>query len=115
MNFLSNRMEYFNISHIIWLVLVISIVLSIFFIFRHRSTKAKKLCLICMCALNIAMYIPYKIVFCLRVPGSHILSELPLHLCSFNLILMPVAVPSNGLLFGILEKLFRRERKLQHR
>lgn len=96
MDFFSNKMQYFNISHILWLLIVVGIVLSVFFVFRNKSEKTKYICLISMCVLNIVLYIPYKIVFCATVKGSLILSELPLHLCSFNLILMPIAIATKN-------------------
>lgn len=91
MNFISYKMQYFNIAHIAWLILCPVIILSVYFIFRHRSQKAKFWALMGMCIFNICLYLPYKFYMCIKI-GSPILNELPLHLCSFNLILMPIAL-----------------------
>ncbi len=78
-------------SHIGWLIVCPIIIVAIYFIFRHRSQKAKFWALMSMCIFNICIYLPYKFYMCISI-GSPILDELPLHLCSFNLILMPIAL-----------------------
>lgn len=85
---------FFTVSHIISLAFIPVFVLGLRFLLRGRSVKTQTIVLFPMSLLGVA-----SIIFNLLYWGTP-LENLPLHLCSFNAIALPLVVLTKNKTFG---------------
>ena len=86
----------FGITHILTLILSILIVVGLFFILRNRSEKTKIITLFILSLSGICAIIYNLIVW--KSP----LEYLPLHMCSINAIILPIAILTRNKTIGNL-------------
>jgi len=87
-------MEAFNLSHIFTIVIMPAIIcLALNYSLKNRSDKTKKNILMIICCFNALLYLSYKIVQA-NDPDYNfdIFTNLPLHFCNINLILLPLSI-----------------------
>ena len=77
---------FFSINHIITLILAIVIIVTLYFLLKNKSEKQQIKILGILSTLGI-----FAIIQELLFNGSPV-EYLPLHLCSFNAMLLPIAV-----------------------
>ena len=77
---------FFSLAHIISLILAVGIIVGLFFALRKASTRTKTIVLFILSLAGIS-----AIIYNLVVWDSP-LEYLPLHLCSLNALILPVAV-----------------------
>ena len=85
---------FFTVSHVISLAFIPIFVLGLHFLLRGRSAKTQTIVLFPMSLLGVA-----SIIFNLLYWGTP-LENLPLHLCSFNAITLPLVVLTKNKTFG---------------
>lgn len=85
---------FFTASHIISLAFIPIFVLALYFLLRGRSVKTQTIVLFPMSLMGIT-----SIIFNLLYWGTP-LENLPLHLCSFNAITLPLVVLTKNKTFG---------------
>jgi len=86
--------EPLNLTHIITIiVLPVLVFLAVNFSLKDRDEKIKRYALLILCCFNALLYLVYKIVQA-HDPSYNfnIFTNLPLHFCNINLILLPLAI-----------------------
>lgn len=97
-------MQYLNLPHIIYMVLMpVSVIVS-YLIFRNKSEKAQRIFLYTICFINIGLFLIYKTDKAINHPEIFdFWADLPLQLCNMNLYLMPIALKTRSkTLYGYL-------------
>jgi len=86
--------EPFNLTHIITIIILpVLCFFTIDFFLKNRSEKAKRNVLLILCCFNALLYLFYKIVQAHDpLYNFNIFTNLPLHFCNINLILLPLAI-----------------------
>lgn len=88
------RIEVFNLTHILTVILfpvLIYIVLN--FALKKRDAQTQRKVLFLICCFNALLYLSYKIVQAHdQSYNFDIFTNLPLHFCNINLILLPLAI-----------------------
>jgi len=86
--------EPFNLTHLLTITIMpVLIFLGIYYLLRKRSEQSKQKILLFICYSNILLYALYKIVQANEEGYAFdIFTNLPLHFCNLNLILIPIAI-----------------------
>ena len=86
--------EIFNLTHILTILLIpIIAYFALVLILNRRGENVKRNALLCICCFNAIMYIVYKFAQAQNAPYDFdIFTNLPLHFCNINLILLPLAI-----------------------
>jgi len=86
--------EPFNLTHILTITTIpILIFLGIYFPIKKRDEGTKQRILLFICYFNAILYVVYKIVQANEASYAFdIFTNLPLHFCNLNLILIPLAI-----------------------
>lgn len=97
-------MQYLNLPHWIYMILMPVSVIVAYLIFRNKSEKAQRIFLYTICFINIGLFIIYKTDKAINHPELFDLwADLPLQLCNMNLYLMPIALKTRSkTLYGYL-------------
>ena len=90
-------MQYLNLPHWIYMILMpVSVIVS-YLIFRNKSEKTQRLYLYILCFINIGLFFIYKTDKAINHPEIFdIWADLPLQLCNMNLYLMPIALKTRN-------------------
>lgn len=93
----------FNTLFFIMIALEIAVIVLIWFIFRNKTEKTKKVFIVALCSFNIVLFFVYK--YFLSIDTEYVVicgldrfnwfNELPLHLCNINMFLIPIGVIFN--------------------
>ena len=87
-------MEAFNLTHIITIVIMPAVIyLALNYSLKNRHDKTKRKILLIICCFNALLYLSYKIVQANNPEYNFdIFTNLPLHFCNINLILLPISI-----------------------
>ena len=86
--------EAFNLTHILTIVILpVLIYFALDFALKKQSEKSKRNILLIICCFNALLYLIYKIVQAHDPEYNfNIFTNLPLHFCNINLILLPISI-----------------------
>jgi len=85
------------------LVVLIGICIVIYNMCKHRSMEFRRKMLLYLCICNIVVYIVYKLILFFEISHvaydsklAYLLNCIPFHLCSINLIILPIALTTRS-------------------
>ena len=90
---------FFSLTHILSLLFVPVFTVAMYYFLRNKSEKVQKMVLFPLSLWGIASMI-FNLIYYKVVEGETPLANLPLHLCSFNAIVLPIVVLTKNKTFG---------------
>lgn len=87
---------YFNPIHIIAMLIAPLFFMVIYNALKYKSIKTKENALYWISISNVVLFVIYKIALASASESFLVFEHLPLHLCNFNLFLIPLALKEKG-------------------
>lgn len=95
-NLFSAVLAYYNAGHFAYALLAPALFLVLYYTLKNKNSAQKDRVLMIIFIVNAALFVSYKIFMWVTYEEFVLLNELPLHLCNFNVILLPVALKTKN-------------------